>query len=123
MSENWPLAIKGYFSQFYDCICLISTLLLVGYSIFVYAKNYDISRVNYKEFHSTMKDIYPSISLCFGDTLDPEILKARNVAAIMLDDIYLSKQSCPFSIIYSLHKYVQAFWAFSMLLTVSSSLK
>ena len=79
MSENWPLAIKGYFSQFYDCICLISTLLLVGYSIFVYAKNYDISRVNYKEFHSTMKDIYPSISLCFGDTLDPEILKTKGL--------------------------------------------
>ena len=69
-------SLRTYLSKFYDYICLTSTLVLVGYSIFVYVQNYDISSIQYTEFHSKGKDIYPSISLCFGDTLDLTKLEA-----------------------------------------------
>ena len=68
--------LRKYLSKFYDYICLASTLVLVGYSIFVYVQNYDIASIQYTEFHSKEKDIYPSISLCFGDTLDLTKLEA-----------------------------------------------
>ena len=45
------------------------TLCLVALCISLYRKDYDISKVNYRKFHSTEQDIYPSFSLCFGDVL------------------------------------------------------
>ena len=69
--------LKAYFSKSYENICLAITVMLVGYSIFVYVQNRDISRIQYEQYHSTIKDIYPSISLCFGDVLDLRKLEAH----------------------------------------------
>ena len=76
MDVNSHSTLKLYLTKIYKYLCVISTLLLVGYSICVYIQNNDISRIHYKEFHSTANDIYPSISLCFGDTLDDGKLDA-----------------------------------------------
>ena len=76
---NMDSTLRTYLSKFYDYICLASTLVLVVYSIFVYVQNYDISSIHYTEFHSKGKDIYPSISLCFGDTLDLKKLEVYGI--------------------------------------------
>ena len=65
-----------YFVRAYEYICLIVTILLVGYSIFVYVQNHDITKIGNKKYHSTSKDVYPSISVCFGDVLDSKKLEA-----------------------------------------------
>ena len=70
-------AIKKYILNVYKNICLVLTTVLVGYSISVYLQDRDITRISHVKFHSRPKDIYPSISLCFGDILEKETLDAR----------------------------------------------
>ena len=72
-------AFKKYTLNVYKNICLILTMALVGYSISLYLQDRDISRVSHVKFHSRPKDIYPSISLCFGDILEKEKLEARGI--------------------------------------------
>ena len=71
--------IKKYTIKAYENICLLLTSVLVGYSISVYVQNHDITRISNVKFHSSPKDIYPSISLCFGDILDKEKLEAQGI--------------------------------------------
>ena len=72
-------AIKKYTLNVYKNICLVLTTVLVGYSISVYLQDRDITRISHVKFHSTPKDIYPSISLCFGDILKKEKLGAQGI--------------------------------------------
>ena len=81
MKFNSYSTFKDYFSQLYESICIVITTMLVGYSIFVYSQDRDISRIQYQDYHATQKDIYPSISLCFGDVLQAEKLQAYGVNA------------------------------------------
>ena len=77
MILNTLSAYQIYFVRAYEYICLIVTILLVGYSIFVYVQNHDITKIGNKKYHFTSKDVYPSISICFGDVLDSKKLEAR----------------------------------------------
>ena len=64
---------SGLFFKFgvriFHNICFAVTIVLVVWQILVYVENNDISRVAYEKFHSDEVDIYPSLSLCFGDIL------------------------------------------------------
>ena len=60
--------------QIFHFICLAVTILLVVWQIYVYVQNNDVSRVGYEKFHSSASEIYPSVSLCFGDVLLQEKL-------------------------------------------------
>ena len=71
--------IKQYTSKAYVHICWLLTILLVGCSISLYIQNDDITRMRNAKFHSTERDIYPSISICFGNVLDEEKLDARGI--------------------------------------------
>ena len=66
--------IQKYGFQTYNNVCLLLSILLVSYSIYEYTENNDVSRVDYEQFHATTKDIYPSISLCFGDVFSEDAL-------------------------------------------------
>ena len=68
-----------YYPRVYESVCWLATILLVGYSIVVYLQNCDVSRISERKFNSTSKDIYPSISLCFGNVLDKESLKFHGI--------------------------------------------
>ena len=72
-------AFKKYTLNVYKNICWLLTTALVGYSISLYLQDRDISRVSHVKFHSRPKDIYPSISLCFGDILKKEKLEAQEI--------------------------------------------
>ena len=58
-------------------LCLTITGILAIYGFWKYNKNQSISLVDFKTYHATEKDIYPSISLCFeGEEIyDHEKLK------------------------------------------------
>ena len=71
--------IKKYTVKVYEYICWVLTACLVGYSISVYIQDHDITRTSNVKFHSSPKDIYPSISLCFGDILDKKKLEAQGI--------------------------------------------
>ena len=74
-----PSTFNRYSVNAYESICWLATTILVGSSIFVYLQNCDISRYSEQKFHSTPKDVYPSISICFGDILDIEKLRPRGI--------------------------------------------
>ena len=65
--------------QIFHFICLAVTILLVVWQIYVYVQNNDVSRVGYEKFHSSASEIYPSVSLCFGDVLLQEKLNDYGV--------------------------------------------
>ena len=71
--------LKTYFIKVYQNVCWLATALLIAYNIYVYIQNHDVSRISDRKFHSTSKDIYPSISLCFGDVLDGKKLSSHDV--------------------------------------------
>ena len=74
---------SGLFFKFgvriFHNICFAVTIVLVVWQILVYVENNDISRVAYEKFHSDEVDIYPSLSLCFGDILLQEKLDNHGV--------------------------------------------
>ena len=84
-------AIKKYTLNVYKNICLILTTVLVGHSISVYLQDRDITRISHVKFHSTPKDVYPSISLCFGDILEKEKLEARGIDKTLYSDFLTGK--------------------------------
>ena len=69
----------------YRCLCIIATIVLVAWSFYLYHLNDDVSRVDYKIFHAGEDDIYPSISLCFGNVFVEEKLKDGGVSK----DLYI----------------------------------
>ena len=68
--ESEPSSLFFKFGvRIFHYICFAVTISLVVWQIYVYVQNNDISRVGYEKFHADEVDIYPSISLCFGDIL------------------------------------------------------
>ena len=51
---------------FFLFICTLATICFICYCLYQYSLNEDVSQVTFKEFHQTEKDIYPSLTLCFG---------------------------------------------------------
>ena len=45
---------------------VLATAILVGYCVDRYLQNQNTASIDYKRYHQTEKDIYPSISICFG---------------------------------------------------------
>ena len=84
-------AFEKYTLNVYRNICWLLTTALVGYSISLYLQDRDISRVSHVKFHSRPKDIYPSLSLCFGDILEKETLDARGFNKTLYSDFLIGK--------------------------------
>ena len=45
---------------------VLATAILVGYCVDRYLQNQNTASIDYKRYHQTKKDIYPSISICFS---------------------------------------------------------
>ena len=73
------MAFWNYLDSAYHSVCILATVVLVSWSFHLYFLNDDVSRVDYKVFHDEEDQIYPSISLCFGNVFLEEKLKAYGV--------------------------------------------
>ena len=51
----------------YQMICFIVAMVLIGRGIYLYSLDEDLTRTTYRHYHSNKNNIYPSISLCFGN--------------------------------------------------------
>ena len=49
----------------FHVVCIATTLILLGYCFFKFMQNDSTSMVDFRPYHETEKDIYPSLSLCF----------------------------------------------------------
>ena len=55
---------RSIFEYVFHGICLLCTLGLTIMCIYEFNLNNDIAQINYKTFHESSDDIYPSITLC-----------------------------------------------------------
>ena len=69
----------------YHSICLLTTIVLISWCIYLYSLNEDVSRVDYHLFHDKSKHIYPSVSLCFGNVFKEDILKTYGLSQNLYD--------------------------------------
>ena len=60
------------FQTIYQVILILSTLGLTFYCIHKYKLDHSLSLVDFKRFHYSEKDLYPSLSLCFSDAISKE---------------------------------------------------
>ena len=71
------LSITKPFQTFYQVLLILATLGLTFYCIHKYNLDHSLSLVDFKRFHYSKKDLYPSISLCFSDSISNDKLTSK----------------------------------------------
>ena len=56
-------------------ILIIATIVLISYNIYDYGKNEDTSVISFQRYNENKNNIYPAITLCFTDYLNPNLFK------------------------------------------------
>ena len=64
-----------YFKTAFCVFCILVTIILSSWRIYQYSLDQDVTRINFRRFHSHKESIYPSTSLCFFDPYLPEKLE------------------------------------------------
>ena len=72
----------------YQILCVSAALGMTSYCTIRYLRNDSVVAVNYKEFHATPKDVYPSFTICFvnrefGPFVDSHGIEKSEVSEIM----------------------------------------
>ena len=49
---------------FFYFVCYLTTLSLLGYCLYLYLRNDDVTEINYKEYNADSQSPYPSFSFC-----------------------------------------------------------
>ena len=72
------------FKIIWTTLCTIATIATVAWQILNYAKDDDVTFVEFKRFHDNEMDIYPSITLCFTNAFNEKELEkyGNNVNSI-----------------------------------------
>ena len=60
-------------------ICILSTIILIGYGIYQYHLDQDAARINFRNYHEDKKSIYPATTVCFEDPLDEDKFHNRSL--------------------------------------------
>lgn len=63
-----------YCKNIFCLLCMLLTLIAISSCVFSFLEDQDIASIEYERFHSSPDDIYPSLSLCFGNILDEKKL-------------------------------------------------
>ena len=50
-------------------VCILAAICLITKGLITYLKNDDLSQVDYRQFHASEKDIYPSLTICLHGLL------------------------------------------------------
>ena len=57
--------VKGCFILF----CIVGAVFMTVYLVYQYTLDNDVSSINFNHFHDAIQNVYPSISLCFGNRM------------------------------------------------------
>ena len=60
------------FNKGYLIACIVATFGFTVYCFYEYSRNEDASSITFKKYHEDRNNIYPAITLCFSEYLDPE---------------------------------------------------
>ena len=55
--------LKGCFVFF----CIVGAILMTAWLVYKYTLDEDFSSINFKYYHNSEKEVYPSISMCFAE--------------------------------------------------------
>ena len=69
----------NYAYRAFHAICILGTISLISWCIYIYALDDDMTVIHIEEFHSKPDYIYPSISLCASDIFYEKKLKKFGV--------------------------------------------
>ena len=69
----------NYMSHTFHVMCILGTIALIVWSIYMYALDEDMTIIHMEKFHTKPEYIYPSISLCASDIFDKTKLKKFGV--------------------------------------------
>ena len=47
--------------------CIVGAVFMTVFLVYQYTLDEDVSSINFKHFHDTVQNVYPSITLCFGN--------------------------------------------------------
>ena len=65
--EKWKIV-----SWMFHSLCLVVTVCIIVFWIYMFALDEDISLVEYKQYYRDEVDIFPSLSLCFKNPFSPK---------------------------------------------------
>ena len=71
----------------FHIICWMSTLILLGYWLYLFSLDEDICLVDYKKYYDTPDDTFPVLSLCLKSPLTSSKLTKQNVGVD--SDVYI----------------------------------
>ena len=57
----------NYFSRAFHVICIIGTIALISWCLYMYVLDEDMTSIHFEKFHTDPDYIYPSVSLCSSD--------------------------------------------------------
>ena len=55
--------------------CIVGAVFMTVYLVYQYTLDKDVSSINFKHFHDTVQNVYPSITLCFGNRMGGSFFK------------------------------------------------
>ena len=58
---------SDYLSHAYHAICILGTIALIIWCIYMYALDEDMTIIHMEKFHTKPDYIYPSVSICASD--------------------------------------------------------
>ena len=105
----------------YQSICFIVAAVLIGRGIYLYTLDEDLTLTTYRDYHSGENNVYPSISLCFGNIFDEielqkyginsseyeDFLRGRNVSKDLFDIPYERVTLNPIDFLLGIEMYQQ----------------
>ena len=69
------------FKSIFCVICILITIGLSSWRVYQYSLDQDLTRVNFRRFHTHEESVYPSLTLCFFDPYLPEELEKYETTA------------------------------------------
>ena len=73
--ERMHVLSYGDFAQIYHILCVLTTVGILVWCLYMYDLDEDTSQVDFKRYHETEDDLYPSLTLCLKDPFDDSKLK------------------------------------------------
>ena len=65
----------------YQIVCFIVAVVLIGRGIYLYSLDDDLTVTKYRDYNSGINNIYPSISLCFGNIFNKMELSKYGISS------------------------------------------
>ena len=59
----------NFFKGCFVLFCIVGGVFMTVYLVYQYTLDKDVSSINFKHFHDTAHNVYPSITLCFGNRM------------------------------------------------------